>query len=184
MILTAAAIREAVENGSIQIEPFDHRLLRTNSYDWHLGERLLEVRGPLDAGVEPTLQEHIIHAEGFVLQPGVLYLGETMETTKSNVYAQFLNGDRRTGGLGIWVHISAPLGHVGHAIKWTLEISVVKPVRIYPGMIFGRLIFFVPDGLVSEYGLSDAKYAHSDGVTPSRMFEELHASTQSEETSA
>jgi len=45
-----------------------------------------------------------------ILLPGVLYLGVAYERTGSERYAQLINGNLTTGSLGIWVHVSAPLG--------------------------------------------------------------------------
>ena len=108
-----------------------------------------------------------------LLQPGVLYLGVTHERTGSELYAQLINGDRTIGALGIWVHVSAPLGHVGHAICWTLEIRVVRPVRVYPLMTFGKIVFLRTYGRPDSYQLTAGKYARTDGIGISRLYEEL-----------
>jgi dCTP deaminase len=173
MILTGHAIVEAINRGHIVIEPFDPKGIRTNSYDWRLGPRMLVAEGPLDAAKPPHFHEVILDKGGYLLEPGRLYLGETLERTESDRYAQFLNGDRRTGSLGIWVHISAPLGHTGHAIRWTLEISVVKPVWVYPGMRFGRIVFLSIEGVPNDYRESNGKYARSAGVEKSRLHWEM-----------
>ncbi|WP_188115978.1 hypothetical protein [Salinispora fenicalii] len=78
-------------------------------------------------------------------QPGLLYLTVTHKRTGSETFAQILNGDRAIGALDSWVHVSAPLGHQDHGIRWTLEVRVAKPVRIYAGMTFGKL-FTQPAG--------------------------------------
>lgn len=108
-----------------------------------------------------------------MLQPGVLYLGVTHERTGSERFAQMLNGDRTTGSLGIWVHVSAPLGHQGHAIRWTLEIQAAKPVRVYPGMTFGKLVFIGAHGTADSYQHQAAKYATTDGIDISHLYEEI-----------
>lgn len=173
MILTGQEIRKAIERGEICIDPFDPTAIKPNSYDWRLGRELLVSKGPLDAAHASRWERHEIGSEGYVLLPDTLYLGVTLERTASERYAQLLNGDRSTGILGIWVHVSAPLGHMGHAIRWTLEIRVTKPVRVYAEMPFGRLVFLRTSGEPSFYGASEDKYAASLGAERSRLHEEF-----------
>lgn len=173
MILTGPAIAAAVKTGEIIISPYDEGALSPNAYDWRLGEHLRVYDGELDAAVPSDFPEIIIPSEGFVLRPGVLYLGHTLERTASERYAQLLNGDRTIGGLGIWVHVSAPLGHAGHAIRWTLEIRAARPVRVYPGMTFGKLVFLQTFGAPCSYQDIGRKYTSSAGIDVSRLHEEI-----------
>lgn len=173
MILTGPAIAAAIQTGEITIEPYDPARLSPNAYDWRLGDTLRVCDGDLDAATPTVFIEQSIPATGLVLQPGALYLGVTLEKTGSETYAQMLNGDRTIGALGIWVHISAPLGHQGHAIRWTLEIHAARPVRVYPGMTFGKLVFLTAFGAPVSYQQQLAKYASTDGIDISRLYEEI-----------
>ncbi|MFI7337042.1 dCTP deaminase domain-containing protein [Streptomyces sp. NPDC050085] len=173
MILTGPAIADAVKAGDITIDPFDPARLSPNAYDWRLGDTLRICGGDLDAAAPTDFTERALTADGFVLRPDVLYLGVTLEKTGSEKFAQMLNGDRTTGSLGIWVHVSAPLGHQGHAIRWTLEIRAARPVRIYPGMTFGKLIFLSAFGAAASYQQQAAKYATTNGIDISRLYEEI-----------
>lgn len=173
MILTGPAIAAARAAGEITIEPFEATRLSPNAYDWRLGETLRVCDGDLDAATPTLFEEITIPGEGLVLHPGVLYLGVTLEHTGSERYAQMLNGDRTTGALGIWVHVSAPLGHAGHAIRWTLEIRVARPVRVYAGMTFGKLIFLQTFGAAASYQVLGTKYTATDGIDISRLYEEI-----------
>jgi dCTP deaminase len=175
MILTAAAIQAARESGDLMIDPFEPGRLSPNAYDWRLGEQIRLCDGILDAAAATSCDEQRIPAAGMVLRPGNLYLGLTVERTCSARYAQLLNGSRDIGALGIWVHVSAPLGHVGHAIAWTLEIRVVRPVRVYPRMTFGKLVFLQVHGDHDSYQQAGAKYATTAGIGLSRLHEELAA---------
>ncbi|MFI6325555.1 dCTP deaminase domain-containing protein [Nonomuraea sp. NPDC050556] len=174
MILTGPAIAQAVRQGDIVIDPFQPERLSPNAYDWRLGDTIRVCGHDLDAAVASTLPEQPIPPEGMTLQPGLLYLGVTHERTHSERYAQLLNGDHTIGGLGVWVHISAPLGHVGHAIRWTLEICVVRPVRIYPHMTFGKLVFLETYGSRASYQQMGSKYMSTEGIDVSRLHEELN----------
>ncbi|MFD4878345.1 deoxycytidine triphosphate deaminase [Streptomyces sp. NPDC058420] len=173
MILTGSAISAALQTGEITIDPYDPARLSPNAYDWRLGDTLRVCAGDLDAAAPTAFIEQTIPATGLVLKPGVLYLGVTLEKTGSETYAQMLNGDRTIGALGIWVHVSAPLGHQGHAIRWTLEIRAAKPVRVYPGMTFGKLVFLTAFGKPASYQQQFSKYAATDGIDISRLYEEI-----------
>ncbi|MGW3926478.1 dCTP deaminase [Streptomyces microflavus] len=173
MILTGPAIAAAVARGEITIDPFDPARLSPNAYDWRLGDTIRVCDGDLDAAAPTAFTEQAVAESGLMLRPGVLYLGVTLEKTGSERYAQMLNGDRTTGALGVWVHVSAPLGHQGHAIRWTLEIRAAKPVRIYPGMTFGKLVFLTAFGHADSYQRRTAKYADTDGIDISRLYEEI-----------
>lgn len=182
MILTGPAIAAAVGRGEIVIEPYDAARISPNAYDWRLGDRIRVCDTDLDAAVGAVLPERPIPARGLVLRPGRLYLAATHERTCSETYAQFLNGDRATGRLGIWVHVSAPLGHVGHAIRWTLEIRVVRPVRVYPYQTFGKLVFLATHGPAVSYQQLGSKYRRTDGIDGSRLHEELSGCASGEST--
>lgn len=147
MILTDGEILKEIEQGNILIEPFDREKLGTNSYDVHLGKHLAcYVDKELDAKKHNTIQGFEIPPEGFLLKPGVLYLGVTLEYTETHKHVPFLEGKSSTGRLGIDIHATAGKGDVGFCNTWTLEISVIHPVRVYAGMPIGQLIYFVVDG--------------------------------------
>ena len=173
MILTGPAIRSAVRFGDIVIDPFDPDRVSPNAYDWRLGDRIRVCELSLDAARRTPMTEFQIPPVGFILQPGRLYLGITHERTYSERFAQLINGDHTIGGLGVWVHISAPLGHVGHAIRWTLEIRVIRPVRVYPLMTFGKIVFLATHGPHTSYQDADGKYRLTEGIDESRLQEEL-----------
>ncbi|MEU6346260.1 deoxycytidine triphosphate deaminase [Streptomyces sp. NPDC046977] len=173
MILTGPAIAAAVATGEIAFDPFDPVRLSPNAYDWRLGETLRICDGDLDSASPTPFAETSIPDGGLVLEPGLLYLGVTLERTGSERYAQLLNGDRTTGAMGIWVHVSAPLGHAGHAIRWTLEIRAARPARVYPGMTFGKLVFLQTFGASASYQQLGTKYTATDGIDISRLYEEI-----------
>lgn len=161
MILSDLRIIEEIERGTILIEPFNRDFLGSNSYDVHLGKYLAVYEDPiLDAKKHNTIREIIIQEEGLLLMPGTLYLGVTEEYTETHAHVPFLEGKSSTGRLGIDIHATAGKGDVGFCNTWTLEISVVHPVRIYAGMPIGQLIYFPVEGKVAhEYGQkTNAKY--------------------------
>lgn len=149
MILTDYQILEEIEKGSILIEPFRPECLGTNSYDVHLGRYLATYKDRvLDAKTHNKIDHFEIPQEGYVLQPGTLYLGVTEEYTETHNHVPFLEGKSSTGRLGIDIHATAGKGDVGFCNTWTLEISVAQPVRVYFGMPIGQLIYFTVNGEV------------------------------------
>lgn len=161
MILTDTAIRNAMKKGEIVIDPFQPDCLGTNSYDVHLGKYLATyVDRILDAKRHNKVLHFEIPPDGYVLQPGTLYLGVTEEYTETHNSVPFLEGKSSVGRLGIDIHATAGKGDVGFCNTWTLEISCVQPVRIYAGMPVGQLIYFSIDGEVEHFyhSKSNAKY--------------------------
>lgn len=161
MILSDARILEEIQKGTIIIEPFERSKLGSNSYDVHLGKYLASYTDrELDARKHNRIQEFEIGPEGFVLQPNTLYLGVTQEYTETHAHVPFLEGKSSSGRLGIHIHATAGKGDVGFCNTWTLEITVVHPVRVYAGMPIGQLIYFEVEGdVINPYNLKDnAKY--------------------------
>ena len=152
MILSDKKIREAIEQGEIVIDPYRPDCLGTNSYDVHLGKYLaVYSERVLDARKHNPIEELEIGPDGFVLQPGILYLGVTEEYTETHNSVPFLEGKSSVGRLGIDIHATAGKGDVGFCNTWTLEISCVQPVRVYAGMPIGQLIYFMVDGDIDQF---------------------------------
>lgn len=161
MILSDQRILKAMEQGDIIVEPFKSECLGTNSYDVHLGRYLAVYKNHiLDAKAHNEIQEVVIPPEGYIIHPGMLYLGVTEEYTETHCFVPFLEGKSSVGRLGIDIHATAGKGDVGFCNTWTLEISCVQPVRIYAGMPIGQLIYFTVDGDIKNLynKKSDAKY--------------------------
>lgn len=152
MILSDKKILEAIADHKIVIDPFDPTCLGTNSYDVHLGKTLaIYEDNMLDAKKHNKIKYFEIPEEGFVIKPGVLYLGVTMEYTETHHCVPFLEGKSSVGRLGIDIHATAGKGDVGFCNCWTLEISCVQPVKIYAGMPIGQLIYFMVEGDIQHF---------------------------------
>lgn len=152
MILSDKKILASIDSGDIVITPFKAECLGTNSYDVHLSPYLAVYKDEiLDARKHNEIEEVIIPEEGFVLRPGTLYLGSTLEYTETHNAVPFLEGKSSIGRLGIDIHATAGKGDVGFCNYWTLEISCVHPVRVYAGMPIGQLIYFKVDGDIENY---------------------------------
>lgn len=139
MILTAAAILENVLAGRITITPFDPSSLNPNSYNYRLGSKLIRLATPSTSDAD----EHILIPKGgYRLEPHRVYLGSTVERIGSETFAMSLLGRSSVGRLGLFLNISADLGHQGACSNWTLELTVVQPLILYPGMSIGQVAFW------------------------------------------
>lgn len=152
MILTGSEIKKYVENGDIVIEPFNEDQLNPNSYNYRMGEELTFKE---DDGNYKTIE---IPEEGFVLYPNRVYLGHTFEILGSDKCAMSLIGRSSTGRLGLFLQVSADLGHTGSVHKWTLELVVAKPLKIYPHMITGQISFWLNEGNIDLYQEGYSRY--------------------------
>lgn len=153
MILTDFEILKEIETGSIVISPFNRSNLKSNSYDVLLNDTLLTYTEQIiDCKFANHTSKIKIPNKGLILQPNILYLGSTVEYTFTEKTVPFLEGKSSTGRLGISIHSTAGKGDIGFAGYWTLEISVIQPVRIYKFMPIGQLIFFSTSGkCISPY---------------------------------
>jgi len=172
MILTGKKIKEEVKRKKIIIKPFKEDCLNPNSYNFHLGKTILTYKNKiLDPKVEQPTDKIEMNETGLVLQPGELYLGHTEEIMGSNFYAPFIFGRSSVGRLGIFVQINAPLGDIGFKGKWTLQITPVRPVKVYPGMRIGQIFFLKPQGEISLY---KGKYQNSDNPRKSEIYRDFY----------
>jgi dCTP deaminase len=162
MILTGSEIVAAREHGEIIIEPFEQHLVNPNSYNYRLAPRLLLPHGEEYPDDEQALE---IPGDGLVLEPQRLYLASTFEILGSRSYAMSLIGRSSIGRLGLFLQVSANLGHVGSAHAWTLELIAAKPIRLYPRMRIGQISFWMCKGEAVPYS---AGYSRFNVATPSK----------------
>lgn len=188
MFLTKDAILEHVRRGTIEIDPFNERLLNPNSYNVRLAsnllvykvarrrwwEKLLPARfaKPLDIRQENETEQIIIPPSGLVLQPDLLYLGRTVERTFCKEHVPMYEGRSSTARLGLESHICGGWGDVGFNGTWTLEIRCTHPIRIYPHMEIGQVAFAECQGAIVPYGSVEfrSRYQDQQEVTPSKPF--------------
>lgn len=121
----------------------------------------------LDPKKDNETEDIKIPEEGYVLLPGTLYLGETVEYTETTGYVPKIDGRSTTGRLGIVIHLTAGFGDNGFKGKWTLEITVTHPVIVYSNMEIGQLYFEEIQGDTSmKY---EGKYQNQQGVQAAKI---------------
>lgn len=177
MILGKRAILDAMEKRDIVIEPFEPKAVGPNSVNLRLHEDLIVYEELiLDMAKENRISRIKIPPEGFVLHPGIIYLGRTIEWTETRGYVPMLEGRSSTGRLGLDVHISAGFGDEFFKGHWTLELRVVQSLRIYAGVAVAQIHYHEIKGGGTEYA---GKYQNAQEVQPSRLWQELRAEEQS-----
>ena len=112
----------------------------------------------------PTME--IPFTESIVLHPGILYLARTIETIGSNKFVPIVEGRSSVGRLGIHIHVTAGFCDIGFKGTITLEIHVIHPVRIYPGVPICQAYFLKPDGAIELY---KGRYQNQEEPTASRF---------------
>ena len=100
----------------------------------------------------PILKHPSNGEDCWLLEPGYLYLGCTIEHTETVGYVPRIDGRSSPGRLGIACHITAGLGDNGFKGTWTLEFFVIEPILIYPGQRLCQLSFDTLIGEQTFYG--------------------------------
>ena len=177
MILSGLKIRDEIRKGTIRIEPYREAQLNPNSYNLRLhNELLVYTESVLDLKKPNEYKIITIPEEGLVLEPGVLYLGRTLEFTATQGFVPMLEGRSSIGRLGLCVHVTAGFGDVGFSGYWTLEIHAVQPVKIYPGIEVCQIYYPTIDGDFESY--SSGKYQNNHGIQPSLAWKDFIDSPQ------
>ncbi len=162
MILTDRDIVDALESGALSIEPpppLD--FYAPNGVDLRLDTRLT-LYHPVTEGEDPVIDpsgpgysfrdaitrmadDIEIGEEGFVLDPGRLVLGWTLERVDLGPGARLaarVEGKSSLARIGLIVHLTAPTIHAGSTGRIQLEIINLgpRPIRLRAGMKVCQLI--------------------------------------------
>lgn len=172
MILTGKEIEKRLGNDII-IQPYDPLQLNPNSYNLRLhNELLVYTDDTLDAAEKNKTVTLKIPDEGLVLEPGQLYLARTVEYTETRGLVPMLLGRSSIGRLGISVHLTSGFGDIGFCGYWTLQLTCVKKVRIYPSMKICQIFYHDVLGEYENY--SSTKYQGSHEIVSSQLYQELN----------
>jgi len=156
----------------IIIEPFDDKYLNPNSYNLRLHDELLIYDETcLDMKKLNKTKSITIPSDGLVLEPGVLYLGRTIEHTETYNCVPMLEGRSSIGRLGLYIHVTAGFGDVGFKGFWTLEIHCVQPIRIYAGVDICQIYYHTIHGDYDSY--VSGKYQNNTGIQPSLLYKDF-----------
>lgn len=171
MIISGKEIKKNLGK-NILIEPFNEKQLGPNSYNLRLHNELLVYENYiLDMKKENKVSRISVPEEGLILKPGTLYLGRTLEFTQTDCYVPMLEGRSSIGRLGLFVHVTAGFGDVGFRGYWTLEISCIQPVKIYPKVEICQIFYHTISGDYISY--SSNKYQNNKDVQPSLLYKDF-----------
>lgn len=201
-ILTGQEIQNRISSREIEIDPYDPRRVQPNSIDLTLGKEVrvytgvsgmdLETVGLVDSslkasrriGPRPGVEldsrkrnETIplgMDESGWVVVPGVLYLMHTAERIHTKKFVTQLNGKSSIARLGVIVHFTAAYGDTGFNGQYTLEVSAMHPVRLYPGMAIAQAVFYTVEGHTTDYAaMGNYTGEAAMGAQPSRSWKQF-----------
>lgn len=178
-ILTSHEIRAQVDAGNIKVDPYVEANVQQNSLDVTLGTEvcvysdvvMLEASskpraalsshelsrliipwvGYLDAKKKNTTYAFSMDESGWLVKPGFLYLMHVNEVLCAPHYVMTLDGRSSLARLGLIVHFTAGHAETGFHGQYTMEVSAMHPLRIYPGMRIAQVIFQTVRGEVEDY---------------------------------
>ncbi len=171
MILSGKKIKEKLGN-EIIIEPYQDAQLNPNSYNLRLHHELLVYTNPiLDMRTPNPTKKILIPDQGLILEPNILYLGRTVEYTKTTNFVPMIEGRSSIGRLGLFIHITAGFGDVGFSGYWTLEMFCVHPIKIYPNVEIGQIFYHTIEGEFSPYVSN--KYQNNTSIQASLLYKDF-----------
>ncbi|MCI8829014.1 MAG: dCTP deaminase [Ruminiclostridium sp.] len=171
MLLSGQEIKKNLGK-SIIIEPYRASQLNPNSYNLRLADELLVYDSEvLDMKANNPVRHLTIPEGGLLLEPNKLYLGRTLEYTKTDGFVPMLEGRSSVGRLGLFIHITAGFGDVGFAGYWTLEMFCIHPIVIYPDVEICQIYYHTIQGDYDKY--ASGKYQNNQGVQPSMLYKDF-----------
>lgn len=168
-MLTGDAIRKRLGNDII-INPFNKDNLNPNSYDLTLHDIMATYDNTvIDIKEEQPITTFRIDKESpTILYPFNLYLASTIEYTETYNLIPLIDGVSSLARCGLSVHKTAGFGDIGFNGYWTLEITVVKPLKIYAGIPICQISYRKPVGdIITTY---EGKYQNNKGLQASKSY--------------
>ena len=170
MILCDTEIRALCEQGLVT--PYDPALVNPASLDVRLGENILNETA-LTSHMQPRSIAGLTEDRPFLLHPREFILAETVETffLPSFLAGQFaLKSSRARSGIE---HLMAGYCDPGWSgSKLTLELQnarALHPVKLWPGMRIGQLVFHVMSAKPAEDYSIVGHYNFDQQVTASKL---------------
>ena len=170
MILCDSEIRALCEEGLV--DPYEPALVNPASLDVRLGENIL-IETALTSHMQPRSIAGFTEDRPFLLHPREFILAETVETffLPSFLAGQFaLKSSRARAGIE---HLMAGYCDPGWSgSKLTLELQnarALHPVKLWPGMRIGQLVFHVMSAAPAEDYSVVGHYNFDQQVTASKL---------------
>ncbi|EQD87668.1 dCTP deaminase [Saccharopolyspora erythraea] len=183
MLLSDRDLRKELEDGRLELDPFDAAMIQPSSIDVRLDRYFRVFDNTKYTHIDPSQQQDELTSlrevpddEPFVLHPGEFVLGSTFELVGlPDDLAGRLEGKSSLGRLGLLTHSTAGFIDPGFSGHITLELSNVAnlPITLWPGMKIGQLCLFrLSSPADHPYGTKQAgsRYQGQRGPTPSRAY--------------
>lgn len=112
---------------------------------------------------------------GWLVKPGIFYLMHVNERAYAPEFVMTITGKSSLARLGLIIHFTAAHAETGFDGQFTLEVSAPNhPVRIYPDMAIGQILFETITGEPEDY----QKHGHytgeaARGAVPSRSWQQF-----------
>ncbi len=183
MLLSDRDIRAALDQGDLNIDPYDPAMVQPSSIDVRLDRLFRVFNNSRYTHIDPKLPQEelttLVEVDGdepFILHPGEFVLGATLESFTIPAHlAGRLEGKSSLGRLGLLTHSTAGFIDPGFCGHITLELSNTAnlPIALYPEMKVGQLALFkMTSPAEAPYGSGalGSKYQGQRGPTPSKAF--------------
>ena len=154
-VLTRDVIQRELDEGRIEIDPFDPVQIGVASIDLTLGREIREIMSddqPIRVEDATDYRDYTrvkdLH-ESYRLEPGVTIHGITAErVTLPDDLCGFLEGRSRFARLGLMIHVTSALVQPGVSNRQVLEMSNVssRSLLIHAGVRVCQLVLMRTDG--------------------------------------
>lgn len=169
-MLSGQAIQEEIKRDAIYVDN-SIKSLGENYIVVTLGDKLKVYEKNLLSVTKATPTKELkIKKEGTLLKPRELYIGRTLEFTKTYGFVPILAGLDELAAIGMEIHVTAGFGDNGFEGTWTLEIVCANPTIVYPNMPIGRLYYNPIIGKGEQ--LYQGKYFQQIDATASKLSDE------------
>ena len=173
MMLSNEDIKQALDSGELEIDPFDDSFVRAAGITLHLAPELLrmepgkvvDVKNKITPDFTPFTAEH---DAPYKLDPGEFVLGATYErVTVGDKLGFFIEGRSTLARVGLTIVQTAMLVYPGHRDRRvTLELANhgACPILLYPKMKIARVALFELKTPSSERYDDTGKYRNQENV--------------------
>jgi dCTP deaminase len=196
VVLSDVTIRRLLDEGRIEVEPYDDSLMQPSSLDVRVDRYFRVFRNSrypyIDVKQEQEELTELVEIDDetpFILHPGEFVLGQTLEWVElPDDLVSRLEGKSSLGRLGLLIHSTAGYVDPGWKGNLTLELSNVAnlPIALYYGMRIGQISFFRMSSPVERpYGSPElgSKYQGQSEPTASAFHRDFDAGRKTGEPS-
>ena len=187
MVLSDRQIKEALEDGSVIIEPLADKAIQPSSVDLHTDRYFRVFRNDHTPYIDPKAAQEdltelveVADGEAFILHPGEFVLGSTLERVAlGNDLVARLGGQelaRAGSGCSFTARPASSMQAGTGTSRSSSRTSRTCPIAIYPGMKIGQISFLqMTSEAEHPYGSDEtgSKYKGQQGPDPVALLPQL-----------